>query len=319
MNIDDTQQDVYIDTSTLSFARSVIYTLEDMLGIPFELKKTSFRESAFSSPFNMIAYIHFTGVVQGDYLLGLDEVLAAKLIEVYEEGMSQNDLREMREDYGGFIKELLNIAVGLSIPELEQSFGDLTHASGILIYGEIDLPNVKSGNVLIESEMGKILCGFSLNLAQIKIGRTLEKILRELEQITNEAKRARKTVKTVLRLFNSASIAITPDGKILPGCSHSPASVIGLDPDKEIVGMNLATLLELDDSDSDKLNRVFENIKGNGQLSAKDILLPEKTELTNKHGKIFKLDWLPVINDENKCLEKLLVVMENISEARLQK
>ena len=318
MNIDDTQE-AYIDTNTLIFAKSVIYALEDMLGIPFVLDKTSFRETAFSSPFDMIAYIHFTGAVQGDYLLGLDEVLAAKLIEVYEEGMSKKDLLKNREDYGGFIKELLNIAVGLSIPELEQSFGDLTHASGIVIYGEMDLPDVKSGSVLIESERGKMLCGFSLNLAQVKIGRTLEKILRELEQITNDAKRARKTVKTVLRLFNSASIAVTPEGKILPGCNHSPASVVGLDPDKEIVGMEITRLLDLSSSDSHKLNQVLQEIKKSESFSVIEIPLLEQTEFTNKQGKILKLDWIPVINDENKCLEKLLVVMENISDACLKK
>mgnify|MGYP003574347821 CR=1 FL=1 len=279
-------QNTYIDTNTLIFAKSIIYALEDMLGISFVLNKTSFRKTTFSSPFDMVACIHFTGTVQGEYLLGLDEVLAAKLIEVYEEGMSKNDLCEMREDHGGFVKELLNIAVGLSIPELEQSFGDLTHASGILIYGEIDLPDVKSGSVLIESEQGKILCGFSLNLAQVKIGRTLEKTLQQLEQITTEAKNAHKTVKTVLRLFNSASIAVTPEGKILPGCSHSPASIVGLDPDKEIVGMDVTTLLDLNSSDSHKLNHVLQEIKKSDFFSVKEIPLLEKTEFTNKQGKV---------------------------------
>jgi CheY-specific phosphatase CheX len=317
MNIDNTDN-AYIDTNTLIFAKSVIYALEDMLGIPFVLNKTSFRETVFSSPFDMVAYIHFTGAIQGDYLLGLDEVLAAKLIEVYEEGMSKNNLKKMREDYGGFIKELLNIAVGLSIPELEHNFGDLTHASGIVIYGELDLPDVTSGNVLIESDLGKILCGFSLNLAQVKIGRTLEKILRALEKITDEAKTARKTVKTVLRLFNSASIAVSPEGKILSGCSHSPASVVGLDPDKDIVGMDITTLLNLNTSDSHKLNNVLQHIQKIDSFSLKEISIPEETQFTNKQGKVFKLDWIPVIDDENKRLEKLLVIMENLSETYIE-
>lgn len=318
MNSNDTQE-AYIDTNTLVFAKSVIYALEDMLGVNFVLNKTSFREAAFSSPFDMTAYSHFTGAVQGDYLLGLDEVLAAKLIEAYEEGMSKSDLKEMREDSGGFIKELLNIAVGLSIPELEQSFGDLTHAAGVLIYGEMDLPPVKSGTVLIENELGTILCGFSLNLAQVKIGRTLEKILRELERITSEANQARRTVKTVLRLFNSASFAVTPDGKILPGCSHSPASVVGLEPEQEIVGMDITTLLGLDSADSHKLSHVLEELKKSDPFPVEEIPFLEKTQFTNKQGKVFRLDWIPVINDENKRLEKLLVLMENISDTYSQK
>jgi len=308
----------YIDTNTLLFAKSVIYTLEDMLGIPFVLNKTSFQETTFSSPYDMVASIHFTGTVQGDYLLGLDEVLAAKLIEVYEPGMPQDELIQMREDYGGFVNELLNIAVGLSIPEVEQSFGDLSYNAGILIYGKMQLPNVKSGSVLIESEQGAILCGFSLNLAQVKIGRTLEKILHELERITNEANQARKAAKTVLRLLNSASLAVTPEGKILPGCSHSPASLVGLEPEQEIVGMDITTLLDLAPSDSGKLNQVLEEMKQSESFLAKKIPLPEESEFINKQGKVFKLDWIPVINDENQRLEKLLVIMENLSEAHSQ-
>ncbi len=112
------------------FAQTVICSLEDMVGISFGLNKSSFKKIPFSSPFNMTAYIHFAGTIQGDYILSLDEITAAKLAGVYEEGMSDNDLRKMREDYGGFIKELLNLAVGQAILELEQSFGCLTYTLG---------------------------------------------------------------------------------------------------------------------------------------------------------------------------------------------
>ncbi len=196
----DNLQDAYISTNTVIFAQRVIQSLEDMIGMPFELNRTSFREALFSSPFNMIAYIHFAGAIQGEYILALDEITAAKLTEVYEDEMSGKDLREMREDYGGFVKELLNLAVGQSISQLEHSFGYLTYTPCTVVYGEIDFPDVMSGNIRIESVPGEILCGFSLDLARLKIGRKLEETLQELEKKTLEANIVRKEVKTILQM-----------------------------------------------------------------------------------------------------------------------
>ncbi|MCP4349883.1 MAG: PP2C family protein-serine/threonine phosphatase [Desulfobacterales bacterium] len=112
--------------------------------------------------------------------------------------MTDNDIREMREDYGDFLKEVLNTAVGSSISELEQKIGKLTYISSRIIYGEIDFPDVLSGNVKIESEKGEILCGFCLNLAKLKIGRELEEAKAENIRMRTELDVARKLQQMVL-------------------------------------------------------------------------------------------------------------------------
>lgn len=311
---EDGLQDAYISTNTLIFAQSVIRSLEDMIGMPFHLSKTSFREAAFSSPFKMIAYIHFAGAIQGEYILSLDEITAAMLIEAYEDGMSHDDLREMRSDYADFVKELLNLAVGQSIPELEQSFGCLTYAPCTVVYGEIEFPNIMSGNVRIESDPGEILCGFALDLAKVKIGRKLEETLRELEKKTIEANKARKEVKTILQLLPSALIAVNSDGKIIPGHSHRAASVLGYDPEKDIVGSDLASLLELKPDASTVMEKFFRLFKTNGSFPLEEFLTMCEGEFVSQRGKIFKLDWLPVANDEADALDKLLVIIEDITK-----
>jgi len=164
-----------IGTHTFVFAENVIRTIEDMVGISFVLNQDSFQKAPFSSYFHIVAYIHFAGVIEGCYLLSLDEVLAAKLIDAYEYGMSDDDIREIREDYSDFIKELLNTIVGKSIVELEPTFGHLTYTSCILVHGEIEFPNVSTASLKIEGEAGEILCGLSLNLVKLKIAREFEK------------------------------------------------------------------------------------------------------------------------------------------------
>jgi serine phosphatase RsbU (regulator of sigma subunit)/CheY-specific phosphatase CheX len=187
-----------ICTHTFVFAKNVIQTIEDMTGVSFVLKKDSFQETSFSSSFNMIAHIHFVGTIEGDYLLSLNEVLAAKLIDAYEEEMSGELLREMRTDYGDFMKEVLNIAVGKSITALEQTFGNLTYTYCVLVYGEIKFPEVSSGGLKIEGENGEILCGFSLNLVKLKIGRKLEQAKAENLRMKMELDIARRLQEMVL-------------------------------------------------------------------------------------------------------------------------
>ncbi|MDM8565982.1 hypothetical protein QUF74_10060 [Candidatus Halobeggiatoa sp. HSG11] len=310
MNIDT--QEAYLDTNTIVFAKSVIHALEDMIGTSFTLKKTSFREGVFASPFDMVAYIHFTGTVQGDYIFGLNEIFAAKLVEVYEEGMSKKDIRLIREEYSGFIKELLNTAVGLAIPALEQSFGELTYTPTTMVYGEMEFPEFKSGNILISSEQGEIMCGFSLNQAGVRIGKKLEQTLHELERMTKEVDKAHIAVKTILHLIHSTLVAVTPQGKILPGCGTA-TSIFGLSSDKDIIGLDLATFLELEIIDSRELEEFLQVFQTNTVISEEKISLIGKNEFINKQGKTFKLDWLPITNDSNQLLEKVLVIIEEVS------
>nr|MEC4580655.1 PP2C family protein-serine/threonine phosphatase [Candidatus Parabeggiatoa sp.] len=188
----------HISTHTFVFAKNVIQTIKDMTSVSFLLNDDSFQERSFSSSFHMIAHIHFVGTIEGDYLLSLNEVLAAKLIDAYEDGMSDDNLREIREDYGDFIKEVLNTAVGRSITKLEQTFGNLTYTYCVLVYGEIEFPEVSSGGVKIEGENGEILCGFSLNLVKLKIGRRLEEAKAENLRMKMELDIARRLQEMVL-------------------------------------------------------------------------------------------------------------------------
>ena len=148
-------QNNHVGIHTFVFAKNVIRTIKDMIGVSFILNENSFHQAPFSSNFHFIAYIHFAGAIEGDYLLSLDEILAIKLIDAYEDGMSDDDIREMRGDYGDFIKELLNTAVGISIIELEQTFGNLTYSSCVLVYGEIEFPDISTGNIKIKEKNGE--------------------------------------------------------------------------------------------------------------------------------------------------------------------
>ncbi len=311
--MNDISPNGYIGTNTVIFAQSVMQSMEDMAGISFRMNKSTFKEIPFSSPFNMVAFIHFIGTVQGSYIIGMNEITAAKLIEIYEDGMTRDDVRKMREDYGGFIKELLNLAVGQSISEIEQSFGYLTYTPCTLIYGEIEFPDIMSGDVKIESELGEIICGFSLDLAKLKIGRKLEETLEELEKKTYEANQAEKEVKTILQLVRSALIAVNSEGRVLPGHSRTAPSILGYDSEEGIAGAGLSTLLKLRPDDIHTFDKFFRLFQEESPLPFEELVSLCEGEFVNRDGKILKLDWVPVAKDSTNFLEKLLVIIEDVT------
>ncbi|MBF0102331.1 MAG: response regulator [Desulfobacterales bacterium] len=176
---------------TLLFAQHIAKYITEMTGLFFVLNKTSFvEESMFKTPFNMIVVNHFTGSIQGDYIISLQEELAANLIKNYQCKMGEYGTYQHRPQYSSFIKELLNISVSLSQAELSKKFKNLTLSPGTVIYGEIEFPSVAVGMVDIESKLGNIQCGFSINLAQLRIGKELEKTLHQLQE---HAKQLEKT------------------------------------------------------------------------------------------------------------------------------
>ncbi len=128
----------YLKENTHLFVQNVAQSIEDMVGCTFEIDTESYTEKAFVPEFGMTVSIHFAGKVQGDYVVVMDEKTAAATIDAYEEGMEFEDLKAMREDYGGFIKECLNLSVGESIPALEQNFGEITFSPPVVVYGELE-------------------------------------------------------------------------------------------------------------------------------------------------------------------------------------
>ncbi len=184
-----------------------------------------------------------------------------------------------------------------------------------MIYGEIEFPDVMSGNIKIEKEKGEIKCGFSLNLAELKIGRKLEETLRELEKKTFETNKARKDVEGILKLIPSGLVAINSQARVLPGHSRSTAAVVGYDPGREIVGTDMGTLLGLGPDVCQRLTtQVHMMFSKYGYSPFESLVLMCENEFTNQQGKIFRLDWLPVADDKTGSLEKFLVIIQDITE-----
>lgn len=308
----------YLKNNTLNFASKMCQSIQDMVGSSFKVKEESFSESSFRSSFKMVTFISFSGIIQGNYLCSLDEETALKITGTFSDGLSEEQIRDMRPDFSGFIKEVLNLSVGQSIVELEKNFGDLTFNPSTVVYGDLEFPEFLSGNVLLESEHGNILCGFSLNLANLRIGQKLEEALIEIEKKSAEALEAKKNISSILELLPIGLVAIDQFGVILPGHSKSMNVVAGIDGSKSLTGNFLPDILKIKKdvgiSWKNWLGLVFTKFD---VIPFKDLaMLCEINEVTTDNKRILKMDWLPVIDHENKVLEKLLVVIEDVTRQR---
>lgn len=184
----------FLAGQTARFTECVRGCFRDMLGAEIVLDDSVCEDRPFSPRRPMVALIHFTGLVQGDYVINLEEETAARLIGAWSEGMAQGALKELRGEFGGLFKELLNTAVGMAIPSLEEKFGRLTYHPPMLFYGELDPPEVPSGTLTLRSESGLIDCCLVLDMA----GDDPEK---KLIQVMEELERARKEVGVCYRVL----------------------------------------------------------------------------------------------------------------------
>ncbi|HEX2958749.1 MAG TPA: ATP-binding protein, partial [Chitinispirillaceae bacterium] len=232
--------------------------------------------------------------------------------------MDDRQIHEMRPEFSEFTKELLNLSVGQSIVELEKTFGDLTFNPSTVVYGELDFPKFLSGYVVLESRIGAVLCGFSLNLANLRIGQKLEEALVEIEKKTAEALEAKKNISSILELLPIGLIAIDRFGKILPGYSKSMNVVAGVENNVSLIGRSLTDLLKIDEVTGGTwknwLSLVFTKFN---KIPFRDLQeLCEINEVITADKRVLKFEWYPVIDTAHQVLEKLLVVVENMTQQR---
>jgi CheY-specific phosphatase CheX len=181
-----------------TFAQTVRDCFRDMLGTEIVLDGQASHHGRFAPSHPMIVMIHFTGPVQGEYVLSLTEATAAGLLGAWQEGMSQEDLKALRGDFSGMLKEILNTAVGAAIPHLEAQFDRLTYHPPMMVYGEMEYPEVPCGSLTLCAEAGDIECSFILDLAGTEAERMLVRAMDDLRQAKHQVESCTKVLQSLV-------------------------------------------------------------------------------------------------------------------------
>ncbi|HOX50970.1 MAG TPA: ATP-binding protein [Fibrobacteria bacterium] len=300
-----------------SFATSVSGNIRDMVGSELDVQAGSLAETKFVPARGMAVMIHFTGAIQGEFALSLSEETAAKILGAWSDGMGPDDLREMRSDFGGFLKECLNTSVGQAIPLLEREFDALTFLPSVLVYGELEYPDVPAGFMSISGAAGELDCYFVLNLMGLELGERLQAALKALGESAREATAAKRSVTSMLEAFPSALVTVGRDGRVRPGYARITPETVGLDRDAPIPGLHMVELLGLGGKMVMETNFWLEVVYDKwGVIPFKDLVgLCPISETENERGLILLPKWVP-LRAEDGSLDGLLLMVENVTEKR---
>jgi CheY-specific phosphatase CheX len=157
-----------VTKNTVCFAENVCETLRDMIGSEYKMYSDVFTDNEISLQQGFLVLIPFSGRLQGNFYLCMEEIVVAGLCGMYQEGMSTADLHKLRSDYSSFMLEVINISAAKAISKLESEFRPLYALPPYVIYGNASMPNVTSGDIMIKGEKGTIQCALSIDLAKLK-------------------------------------------------------------------------------------------------------------------------------------------------------
>lgn len=299
------------------FATGLSGNIRDMIGSEMEVSAQSLAETKFQPARGMAVMIHFTGAIQGEFAISLSEETAARILGAWSDGMGTEDLRGMRPDFGGFLKECLNTSVGQAIPHLEREFDSLTFLPSVVVYGELEYPDVPAGFMTIAGDAGEIDCYFVLNLMGLELGDRLQAALKALGESARETNAAKRSVTSMLEAFPSGLVTVGRDGKVRPGYARLTPETVGLDRDAAIPGMHLTELLGLEENYQRDTNFWLDVVWDKwGILPFKDLLgLCPIGEMENTRGLIVSPKWVPLRTEEG-AIDGLLLMVENVTEKR---
>ncbi len=158
--------EIMLRAHTALFAQKVSRVFEDLTGFRFEVEAKSLSKGHYQSSGTFTVFMHFWGRIQGSFFLTSVPETAEAIVKQSSPTLWDKNGKSGVSEYFG---EMLNVASGQTVPELEKKYGPLTLTPPYSVIGELCTPEVLSGIVDIIGKPGKIQCTVSVNLASMQI------------------------------------------------------------------------------------------------------------------------------------------------------
>jgi CheY-specific phosphatase CheX len=163
----NTISEIALRANTALFAQKICSSLDDMLEENYAIQAKSLQKGYYQSEGTFCVLMHFAGTIQGDFILTTEETVALQIVNAHK-GLIIDD-HDVRKNISTVFSEMVNVAAGQTIPELEKKYGLLTLIPAYTVFGELRTANVISGNVDIAGQKGTMRCTLSINLASLRI------------------------------------------------------------------------------------------------------------------------------------------------------
>lgn len=160
--------------------------LKEVLSVKSTVGDYSFSSSGIYIQEKMVISILFIGPIYGEYVLALNQEVAARLLKNSPYSKEPGALENGQEDIIDFFSELLNIVVGDSIVELGNEYKKLTITAPRVYFGTLKYPRVMCGKAMIRSESGPLECYLYIDRMKLDITASYKKALMSLLKTNKE-------------------------------------------------------------------------------------------------------------------------------------
>lgn len=138
------------------FGKTSARIMKDLFGMEFQEGASHMGPTGIDGASRMFISVLFTGTIYGEYILALDEKVAAKIVGHDLNGKSEKEIMALRVEIGQAFAEVLNIAVGECITDLGNVYEKLTITSPRVLWGHMAYPRVHNSRMQLECTHGSL-------------------------------------------------------------------------------------------------------------------------------------------------------------------
>ena len=171
--------------STHEFGRVTATALSQMFSVPSQATEVQFSREGVVSQKSFLISIMFTGMVFGEFIVALNNEVAAQLLGKSFQGITSEESTALTEEITEIFCELLNIIVGSSIAPLNKIYQKITMTTPRVCFGQMKYPKVKAAKTIVMTAKGEVECHLYIDQMMLDLANSYQQSLTEL-MISNE-------------------------------------------------------------------------------------------------------------------------------------
>ncbi|QDU54170.1 sensor histidine kinase [Aeoliella mucimassa] len=226
---------------TSAFQSITERVLNDMFGLGESVPSPVIEVPSVETSKNFIVSLFYTGSVYGEYLLAMDEEVAARVVGIDQ--VSDGEDRDIaQETICDALTETLNLIVGEAVVELQDCYAKLTITAPRVYFGKIRYPQFRTGKAVLQTSAGEIECFFCLDQMRLSLAASYDEAMDSLMVINKELKEAnRHLAEQQAQLVHAEKMATV--GMLASGVAHEINNpLFFLDMNLETLNENVSTI-----------------------------------------------------------------------------
>lgn len=227
------QIDPFIDMilkSAEKYSTILASTLDSMFALKLKSGASELIDHRMTTEKNFYVSILFTGMVYGEYILATDENTAAKIIGQDMTGKTDVEKAKIRKEITEVFCEVLNIVVGESVVQLNQTYKKLTITPPRVYFGSVTYPKVKMAKTVLTSETGALETYVFIDRMKLDIAASYKEALESVLTAHKELQNAMKKLQEQQSLLVHSE-KIVALGTMAAGVAHeinTPLSTVSI-------------------------------------------------------------------------------------------